>query len=443
VCATVAEPRARAPYPPGPSSRPRTTVRFARDPYATFADSVKRYGDPFTLPLLGTKVVITGQSDLVRAMYALPPRQVGGLLGHLIGDVLGPGSVLVRHGDVHTEDRKLLMPVFHRDRVAAHASVIADVTRLEMARHSTGSRVTGYEVGRAVALGVILRAIFGVEDERRLDRFHDAVLSFVEAGSPALIFLPALRRSFAGRGPWVQVQRRLAELDALFYEQIRLRRAGGEGDDILGQLIEARYADGRALTDGELRDQLMSFVLAGHETMAVTFAWALHWVLSSAEVRERLEQELAGAGDDVNDLPYLEMVCRETLRIYPIQPVVMRHLLEPTRFAGYDLPAGAFVGAAATLVHMDPERYPDPERFDPDRFADAARPLGDFFPFGGGARRCLGAAFAMQELKTVIAVLLREYRLELIDPATPKPARRSTVTGPRGDVPLIYDGPRG
>lgn len=121
----------------------------------------------------------------------------------------------------------------------------------------------------------------------------------------------------------------------------------------------------------------------------------------------------------------------------------MRHLLTPTRFAGYDLPAGAFVGAAATLVHMDPALYPDPERFDPDRFADGSRPLGEFFPFGGGARRCLGASFAMLELKTVIAVLLREYRLRLVDRATPKPVRRSTVTGPQGDVPMIYGGRRG
>jgi cytochrome P450 len=442
VPAAVADAPVAAPYPPGPRSRPRTTIRFARDPYATFSDSAQRYGDPFTLPLLGTKVVITGQAELVRAMYALSPGQVGGLLGHLIGEILGPGSVLVRHGDAHTRDRKLLMPVFHRERVAAHASVMADVTRSEMARHAPGDRVTGYEIGRAVALGVILRAVFGVEDEQRLERFREAVLNFVEAGSPALIFLPALRRDFGGHGPWAKAQRRMAELDALFYEQIGLRRQSGEGDDILGLLIDARYEDGRALTDGELRDQLMSFVLAGHETMAVTFAWALYWILSSPSIRARLEEELAGRGEDVGDLPYLETVCRETLRIYPIQPVVMRHLLEPTEFAGYDLPAGAFVGAAATLVHMNPELYPHPERFDPDRFADGGRPLGEFFPFGGGARRCLGAAFAMQELKTVLAVLVGEYRLQLVDRATPKPARRSTVTGPEGDVPLIYDGVR-
>ena len=430
-------------YPPGPSSRIRATIGFARDPYGTFADCRQRYGDPFTLPLLGSHVVITGQPELARSMYAMPPAEVGGLLGHLIPEILGPRSILVLSGEEHSADRKLMTPMFKPERVGVHSGVIADVTRKAIDGHEPGTQVLAYDLGREIALGVILRAMFGVADGERLEAFRLAVLNFVEAGSPPLIFFRPLRRSFGGRGPWARAMRRLAELDELFYEQIRERRGQEPGNDMLGALIEARYPDGRAMTDQELRDQLMSFALAGHETMAVTLAWALYWTLALDDVRERLGAELAGAGEDVSGLPYLDAVCRETLRIYPIQPVVMRHLLTPTEFAGYELPAGAFVGAATTLVHMDPAVFPDPERFDPDRFVGSTtKPAGTFFPFGGGARRCIGAAFALQEMRDVLAVLHREYRLAVVDRTTPRPARRSTVTGPSGGVPLAYDGAR-
>jgi cytochrome P450 len=431
--------------PAGPPSRSLTTLRFARDPYGTFFDAKRRYGDPFTLKLLGSRVVVTGKPDLVRAMFALPPDKVGGLLGHLMPEILGPTSVLVRSGAPHSEDRKVLMPMFREDRVGVHHGVIEEVTREVLAQHAPGSTLPAYELGRDIALNVVLRAMFGVSDRAQLEAFRVAVLNFVEAGSPPLIFYPALRKSFGGVGPWAKVERRMAELDGLFYAQIARRRAEGEGgDDLLGQLIAARRPDGAPLTDLELRDQLMSFVLAGHETMAVTLAWALFWTLSLPAVRARLEAELAGSGDDVAGLEYLDAVCRETLRIYPIQPIVMRHLLEPVTFAGHELPAGAFIGVAATLVHMDPSIFTDSESFKPERFIEArkARPAGEYFPFGGGARRCIGAAMATQEMKTVLAVLLRDHRLRLLDTATPAPVRVSTVTGPRGGVPLVYDGPR-
>jgi cytochrome P450 len=437
--------RASDALPRGPLSRTQTTMRFARDPYGTFLDCERRYGDPFTLKLLGSKVVVTGRPDLVRAMFALPPHKVGGLLGHLMPEVLGPTPVLVRSGAPHTEDRKVLAPMFREDRVGVHHGVIAEVTREVMAQHAPGTRVPAYELSRDIALGVILRAMFGIEDRSQLETLRRAVLRFVEAGSPPLIFFPALRREFGGVGPWARVQRRLAELDALFYKQIHARRARGDGgEDLLGQLIAARRPDGAPLSDLELRDQLMSFVLAGHETMAVTLAWALFWTLSLPDVHARLQAELADAGEEVNDLPYLDAVCRETLRIYPIQPIVMRHLLEPVQFAGHELPEGAFIGVAATLVHMNPEIFSEPERFEPNRFIESrrARPAGEYFPFGGGARRCIGAAMATQEMKTVLAVLLRDYRLRVTDTATPAPVRVSTVTGPRGGVPLVYEGAR-
>jgi cytochrome P450 len=422
--------------PPGPSSRLLATARFARDPYGYFEACRARYGDPFTLPLLGTRVVVTGRPELVRSLYALPPTKVGGLLGHLIPEILGPSSVLVLSGEPHAVDRKLLMPMFHGERIAAYGRIIAEVTRTEAARHAPGARLSMYELGRAISLDVILRALFGVEEAGTVAALRRAVLRLAEAGAPPLIFFRALRRSIAGLGPWARVERRLAELDALLYAQIAERRARPAGVDLLSLLVAARYDDGSALSDAQIRDQLMSLILAGHETMAVTLAWAMHWILAERGVRARLDEELRGA-EDVGRLPYLDAVCKETLRIYPIQPIVMRHLLEPMDFAGYEMPAGAFVGAATTLVHMDPAIYPEPEKFCPERFLAGGPGMAEFFPFGGGARRCIGAAFALYEMKVVLATLRREFPFHLVSTATPRPIRQSTVTGPSGGVELV------
>lgn len=425
------------PFPPGPSSRLLATLHFARDPYAYFEECRARYGDPFTLPLMGSKVVISGRPELVREVYALPPSKVGGLLGHLMPEVLGAGSVLVLSGEPHTQERRLQMPMFHGKRIGAWGRIIAEVTRTEATSRKPGEPLRMYDLGRSIALDVILRALFGVRDAEMLIALRSAVLRFAEAGAPALIFFKALRRSVAGMGPWARVQKRLGELNVLLHAQIAERRAHPGEDDLLSMLIEARYDDGSALTDAQIRDQLVSLILAGHETMAVTLAWAMHWVLTEREVRGQLDAELASAGEDVLGLPYLDAVCKETLRIYPIQPVVMRHLLQPAEFAGRELPAGAFVGAATTLVHMDPTLYPQPGKFDPARFLGRGPGAAEFFPFGGGARRCLGATLAMAELKIVLATLLREFNFRALDHRTPRPVRQSTVTGPQGGVELI------
>jgi cytochrome P450 len=425
--------------PAGPSSRLLATVRFARDPYTYFVQCRARYGDPFTLPLMGSQAVISGRADLVREVYAMPPSKVGGLLGHLMPEVLGPASVLVLSGAAHSQERKLQQPMFHGKRVGAWASIIADVTRTKAAAHRPSEPFKMYELGRSIALDVILKALFGVRDQSKLEAVRAAVLRFTEAGSPLLIFFRALRRNFGGVGPWARAMTRLDELDVLLNAQIVERRGQTGGDDLLSMLIEARYDDGTALTDLQIRDQLVSLILAGHETMAVTLAWAMHWLLTDREVRARLDEELGAAGDDVLALPFLDAVCKETLRIYPIQPVVMRQLLEPADFAGFALPAGAFVGAATTLVHMDPAIYPEPEKFRPERFLGPSPGGSEFFPFGGGARRCLGATLAMAELKIVLATLLREFRFRPVDPRTPRPVRQSTVTGPSGGVELIRE----
>jgi cytochrome P450 len=424
-------------FPPGPSSRLLSTLRFAKDPYTCFAECRARYGDPFTLPLLGSQVVITGRPELVKEVYAMPPAAVGGLLGHLMPEVLGPASVLVLSGAAHTSERKLQMPMFHGKRIGAWAALIAEVTRTEARRRPAGEPVQMFELGRAIALDVILRALFGVQEPEMLIAMRRAVLEFTAAGKPALIFFRALRRSFGGLGPWAEVQRRLAKLDALLFAQISERRAHPGGVDLLSMLIEARYDDGSPLTDQQIRDQLMSLILAGHETMAVTMAWAMHWLLTEREVRARLDAELETAGDDVLQLPYLDAVCKETLRIYPIQPVVMRHLLVPAEFGGRALPAGSFVGAATTLVHMDPKLYPEPGKFNPERFLGRGPGAAEYFPFGGGARRCLGATLAMAEMKIVLSTLLREFSYQVLDARLPRPVRTSTVTGPEGGVEMV------
>ena len=419
--------------PPGPSSRLYSTYRFAKDPFGTFESCRDEYGEVFTLPILGSHAVITGRPDLVKAIYAMPPAKVGGLLGHLMPEILGQGSVLVLNGEPHSADRKLLMPMFHGGRIARWGQTIAEVTRAEASRHPFGGWQSMYELGRATSLDVILRALFGVKEESRVAALRTAVVEFAETGAPALIFFRALRKSFAGLGPWANAMRKLDALDKLLYAEIAIKRSAPGGDDLLSMLCEARYDDGSAMGDRQIRDQLVSLILAGHHTMAVTLAWAMHWIMADPAVRSRLEAEINGAAD-VSRLPYLDAVCNETLRIYPIQPVVMRYLLQPIEFAGYQLPAGSFVGAATTLTHMDPRIWPEPRTFRPERFLEKKPDMAEFFPFGGGARRCLGANFALYEMKVVIATLLKEFRLTLRSTETPRPVRQSTVTGPSGGV---------
>jgi cytochrome P450 len=428
--------------PPGPPGGLLTTLRTLRDPFAALVGYVGRYGDPFTVSMaLQGKIVVTGDLDAVRGVFGAPPETFGSIGARVMGPILGPGSVLVLEGAAHRRARRLLNPAFHGDRMRAHGRVMCDIARERTAHLAVGSRFTVQDVAQAISLEVILRAVFGVRGSERLARFDRAVRA-VMGSLGAWVALPFLRRSFAGLGPWARFQRRRVALAALVSEEIASHASLGEAierEDILSLLLAARYEDGAPMTEADVFDQLLTLVAAGHETTMIALSWAFYWLHRTPEALERLQTELDALPPDPDPellarLPYLEAVVQETLRLYPVVPIATRLLAVPFELKGYTLPAGVSVGVATGLVHYREDLYPEPTRFRPERFLGRSFGPAEYFPFGGGVRRCLGAAFATYELKLVLATLLRSLRVRLVRAGPVRPAMRAAGVGPGGPV---------
>jgi cytochrome P450 len=422
--------------PPGPSGGLVTTIRTLRDPFAALVGYVAKYGDPFTvsMPLQG-KIVVTGDLDAVRGVFGAAPETFGSIGAKVMGPILGAGSVLVLEGAAHRQARKLLNPPFHGDRMRVHGRAMRDVARERIAELVAGSRFVVQDVAQAISLEVILQVVFGVRGSERLARFDRAVRDVMGSLGP-YVALPFLRRSFAGLGPWARFKRRRVALAALVAEEIAARRgSGAEREDILSMMLAARYEDGAPMSDEDLFDQLLTLVAAGHETTMIAITWAFYWLHRTPEALDRLHAELDALPADPEPdllarLPYLEAVVQETLRLHPVVPIATRLLAVPFQLKGYTLPAGVSVGVATGLVHYREDLYPEPTRFHPDRFIGRTFGPAEYFPFGGGVRRCLGAAFATYELKIVLATLLRSLRLRLVSQREVRPAMRAAGVGP-------------
>ena len=432
--------------PAGPKPGLRQLFRYARAPYEYFQSNADSFGDPFTIHTLGGKVVMTGDPALVRQIFTADPDLFDVFLVDTLEAMLGPGSMFLLSGEKHRRARKLLAPPFHGARMRAYGDLIGEVTRERAAEWAPGSPLVMQQVTQSISLEVIIRAVFGVTEPLRQAQFRRAVTDRVHASHPAIVFMKLLRREFGGFGPWARFRRATEQLDRLLYREICERRASGQsGSDILSSMLQARYDDGSVMSDAEIRDELITLLIAGHETTASGLAWALYWLLRHPEVEGRLVDELAAAPADADlgagALPYLQAVCQETLRLHPIVPDVVRRLKQPWKLGSYELPAGVGVGVALNLVHERADLYPDPQRFDPERFLKRNYTPFEYLPFGGGARRCIGAAFAMYEMRVALATLLRERRFRLNDPAV-RPARRNFTLGPSTGVAVIYEGRR-
>ncbi|HEX2657890.1 MAG TPA: cytochrome P450 [Polyangia bacterium] len=429
--------------PPGPKRGLLTTLRTLRDPFGALVRYAEAHGDPFTisLPLQGS-IVVTSDLDAIRAVFAAAPETFGSMGAKVMGPILGAGSLLVLEGAAHRRARKLLNPPFHGDRMRAYGRVIRDVARDRIAPFGTGARFTVQDVAGAISLEVILQAVFGIRGTERLARFDSAVRATM-GSLGAFVGVPFLRRSFGGLGPWARFQRRRAALAALVDEEIALRRRDGiERDDILSLLLSARYEDGSPIGEDQLFDQLLTLVAAGHETTMIALSWAFYWLHRTPDALARLQAELDALPpepepDALARLPYLDAVACETLRLYPVVPLVTRLLAAPFELKGHALPAGVAVGVATGLVHYRPDLYPEPNRFHPERFIGKTFGPSEYFPFGGGVRRCLGAAFAMYELKIVLGTLLRTLRVKLADDRAVPPAMRAAGVGPGRPVSVV------
>lgn len=418
-------------------------VRYLRDPIGCMLPLAREYGDPVLFPGK-TPVVFTGDPAGIRAIYGADPDTFEPLNQDL-GVFVGARSLILLGGAEHRRARKLMMPPFHGARMRAYGEQIVRLTEQRTEAWRPGQRVLTLDTLQHVSLDVILQAVFGVTDPERMASLSRLLLEITNGISPLIALVPSLRREFGGVGPYASFMRRRRRLHEQLDALIAERRAAGPREDILSLLLSARDEDGQPMPDDEVRDQLVLLVLAGHETTAIAIAWSLYALHrpENAEVLERLRAELEGAGpapEDLAKLPYLEATCQETLRRYPIAPAPSpRKLLRPFELMGHTLPAGMGVCAAIALAHFREEVYPEPMRFRPERFMERQFSPFEFLPFGGGARRCLGAAMAGYEMKLVLGTLLRRYRLRLDSLRPDTGAVRAANAGPARGVKMIVE----
>jgi cytochrome P450 len=423
-----APPKAIPGLPPGPDwSVLRSTQRWWRRPLQTLEECQARYGDMFTYRLAheGTWVFIS-DPDAVKQVFTGDPRLLhAGEANIVLLPVLGEHSVLLLDEPAHMSQRKLMLPPFHGKRIQAYREVMAEVARDEIDRWPTDRPIRMRPRMQAVTLEVILRAVFGVDEGERLSALRDELRATLGVLSDRrrAVFLMVLGPKRIRRYP--PFRRMMEGVDRLLYPVIEARRAApdlADRDDILSLLLQARHEDGRPMTDRELRDELMTLLVAGHETTATGLSWAIELLARHPAELARLESEVAEGGD-----AYLDAVIKETLRLRPVIALVLRKLVEPMEIGGRLLPAGISVAPSIYLMHRRPDIYPEPERFRPERFIEQPAGTYTWIPFGGGVRRCLGGAFAEFEMSTVLKELVVRRRLRSAG-GEPEHSVRSTIT---------------
>ncbi len=373
-------------------------------------------GDFFTLrPARDREIVFTADPAAVRQIFTGDPETLHAGAGNVVlGPILGGGSILLLDGAEHLRHRRLMLPPFHGDRMRAHAETMRDVAERHVAAWPRARAFPVLPSMQAITLEIILRAVFGVTDRDKLERLGTPLRDLLDmVGTPRKVLALGLTagRTTARWSPWRRFAAARAVADRVIHEEIRARRgeqAAGRGKDrgdIFSMLLAAHDEDGRVLTDKELRDELMTLLVAGHETTATALAWTLERVSREPRVLAQLRDEQQRGEGTV----YLDAVIKETLRLRPVVPAVVRKLTAPMTLGPWDLPAGVNVAPSIYLLHRRADLYPQPLAFRPERFLQG-RPPGtyEWIPFGGGVRRCLGASFALMEMREVLAVVLRD-----------------------------------
>ncbi len=396
---------------------------FAR-PVPFLVGQQRRHGDVFTmtLPQEGPWVVLA-HPDAIREVFTGDPlKLLAGEGNEILSPLLGPRSVLLLDGPEHLRERRLLLPPFHGERMQRYGALMQEVAEREIATWPAGTTFPLAPRMQAVTLEIILRAVFGLEEGRRLDELRAALNALLEFVSTPLAFGVVVTIG-AERAVRIPTFRRVLEpVDRLIHEEIRARRGAGDlaaREDILSLLLQATDEDGEPMGDDELRDELVTLLVAGHETTATALSWAVERLLRTPGAMERLR--------DDEDPAWSLAVCHETLRLRPVIPLVLRRLTEPMTIAGHDLPAGVKVAPCITLVHRRADLYPDPHVWRPERFLGVKPGTYTWIPFGGGVRRCLGATFALFEMQAVLRAVAARTTLRPASPA-PEHTMRRTIT---------------
>jgi cytochrome P450 len=394
----------------------------------------KRYGDVFTVRIMpkGSALVLFTRPEHAKEIFAGDPEVFHAGKGNaILGPIMGEHSLLLQDSSEHKRARKLLMPAFNGASLRGYQSVVSRLAADEVDRWTPGVPFRSLDRMNALTLEVILRVVFGVTDEGRLAALRPLVNKTVDI-SPAVLLgwgYPFLQRF----GPWKATVDNQRRLDEVMYAEIAERRAAPdlhERTDVLSQLLRVEGDDG--LADAELRDQLVTLLLAGHETTATALAWSLHELGRHPDLRARARAAAASGDDD-----FLEAVLKESMRLHPVIPMVVRHLMKPVTIGGVDLPRGANIGPSIIVSHAREDNHRDPESFRPERFLDGEVASNTWIPFGGGVRRCIGAGFSLMEGVAVLREVLLRYDVTLPEGATDHPRVRNITSVPRHGARII------
>ena len=377
-----------------------------------------------------------------------------GRTNNLAASLLGDNCLVLLDGEPHRRQRKLMMPPFHGEKVKSYAQTICQITEKVANRWQEKQTFVAQKAMQDITLETILHVVFGLSEGERYQQIKPPLIELLDlTGSPlkaSVIFLPFLQQDLGKWSPWGKVVRRKRKIYELLQEEIDEKRANSElaGNDVLSLMMSAKDEQGEGLSDIELKDQMMTLLVAGHETTATALSWALYWIHKLPEVKQKLLAEL----DDFNSnadplaisrLPYLTALCNETLRIYPVAFIAfLRFAKSPIEVMGHQFEVEEMLAPTIYLTHHREDLYPEPKKFKPERFLERQYSPYEFLPFGGGNRRCIGYALALLEMKLVLATILTNWDLNLTSDRTILPKRRGATIAPDNGVPLILNGKR-
>ena len=432
------------------SPSPIQLWQWITEPLDYMDNSEREYGDIFKIRMSGVlnNCVFLSDPKAIQQVLTGTDKQFAapGSMNGILKPFLGDRGVILLDGGEHRQRRQLLMPQFHGDKIRVYTELICKLTRDLVAGWQVDETINLREQMQSISLSVILQTVFGLYEGERYEQIQAKLIQVISlTESPvksSFLFIPALQQDLGAWSPWGRFLRDREVLDRLIYTEIADRRRNYQPDrsDILNLLIGSKDAEGNGMSDIELHDELMTLLFAGHETTATALAWAIYWINYLPEVKAKLIAEIATIGTErdpltISRLPYLNAVCSETLRIYPVGMLTFPRITrEPVSIQGYDLPADMVVFGCIYLTHHREDLYPEPDLFKPERFLERQFSPYEYLPFGGGSRRCIGMALAQLEMKLVIVEILSHCQLELTSKLPAVPARRGVTLGPKGGI---------
>ena len=439
--------------PNSPLMRNWRRFQFLWFPLQYIDNRSRRYGDISQIKYPKSAPFVTvSNPEAIKEIFTASPEQFDvGKTNRGLSFLVGDNSLFLLDGKEHQRRRRLLMPSFHSESLQVYSHQIVSITETLTDRWQVGKPFRVRPFIQEITLRVILRIVFGLDSGERYERIRKLISSLLEGiSSPlssSLIFFRSLQQDWGPLSPWGRFLRLKQQVKQLLYDEIRERRnsiaseKSSSGQDILSLLMLAKDEQGQGMTDEELHDELITLLFSGHETTASALVWALYWIHYLPEVYDKLQFELETKGADQSEivnLPYLNAVVSETLRIYPIALGTFPRILKSSMsLIGYDFEPGTNLMVSIYALHQREDLYPEPKRFRPERFLQRQYTPYEYIPFGGGSRRCLGSALAQLEIKLVIATILSRFQLALTSDRSVMPVRRGLTMAPPGNLKMV------